>query len=218
MAKHISVPSSRVLEYRVRASRKGLTLPADSTLTWQTDGNSYSASMVFEAMFGRSRSQTSVGTVDPVLGLQPRRFGDKNRSEVATHFDRSRQPPAIRFSNNAPDVPLQASTQDRLSVLVQLAAMLAGEPDRYPPGQAVVLHTANSRDADLWRFVVTNAEALDLPVGRLDTVHLTREAADPYDNRVEVWLAPTLGHLPVRILWTQANGDVVDQQLSAHQP
>ena len=32
------------------------------------------------------------------------------------------------------------------------------------------------------------------------------------------WLAPSLGHLPVRILWTQANGDVVDQQLRDHHP
>lgn len=218
VARHIAVPASRTLEFRVRASRKGLTLPADSTLTWEHRGSSYSASMLFKAMLGRSRSQTSVGAIDPVLGLQPRRFGDKNRSEVATHFDRSRQPPAIRFSNNAPDQPLLPHTQDRLSVLIQLAAMVAGEPQRYPPGQAVVLHTVSSRDADLWRFVVKNTEVLDLPVGAMDTVHLVREALHAYDNRVEVWLAPQLGYLPVRILWTQANGDVVDQQLSAHRP
>ena len=29
---------------------------------------------------------------------------------------------------------------------------------------------------------------------------------------------PALGHLPVRILWTQANGDVVDQRLASHTP
>lgn len=216
--RRLAVPASRTLEFRVRASRKGLTLPADSTLTWENRGNGYSASMLFKAMLGRSRSQTSVGAIDPVLGLQPRRFGDKNRSEVATHFDRSRQPPAIRFSHNAPDQPLLPHTQDRLSVLIQLAAMVAGEPQRYPPGQAVVLHTVSSRDADLWRFVVKKNEVLDLPVGAMDTVHLVREALHAYDNRVEVWLAPRLGHLPVRILWTQANGDVVDQQLSAHRP
>jgi hypothetical protein len=216
--RRLAVPASRTLEFRVRASRKGLTLPADSTLTWENRGNGYSASMLFKAMLGRSRSQTSVGAIDPVLGLQPRRFGDKNRSEVATHFDRSRQPPAIRFSHNAPDQPLLPHTQDRLSVLIQLAAMVAGEPQRYPPGQAVVLHTVSSRDADLWRFAVKKNEVLDLPVGAMDTVHLVREALNAYDNRVEVWLAPRLGHLPVRILWTQANGDVVDQQLSAHRP
>jgi hypothetical protein len=35
---------------------------------------------------------------------------------------------------------------------------------------------------------------------------------------VELWLAPALGYLPARILWTQANGDVVDQQLAHHSP
>ena len=51
-------------------------------------------------------------------------------------------------------------------------------------------------------------------------LRLTDEAGGStfYDNRVEVWLAPALGHLPVRILWTQANGDVVDQRLASHTP
>ena len=35
----------------------------------------------------------------------------------------------ISFSNNAPDAALQAGAQDRLSVLLQLGAMLAADPD-----------------------------------------------------------------------------------------
>ena len=218
---HLSaVPGSTQLEFSVLASRKGLSLPAQSTLVWQTDGSGYRASLVIRAALGmgRDRSQTSVGTIDPVLGLQPQRFGDKNKTELATHFDRSRTPPAIRFSSNTPEAELLPGSQDRLSVLLQLAAMLAGEPSRYVPGSAVLIHTAGSRDAGLWHFRVGNVEPLELPAGKLSALHLVREPMHTYDNRVEVWLAPALGHLPVRILWTQANGDVVDQRLASHTP
>ena len=220
VAKRLAVPGSTQLEFSVLASRKGLSLPAQSTLVWQTDGSGYRASLVIRAALGmgRDRSQTSVGTIDPVLGLQPQRFGDKNKTEVATHFDRSRTPPAIRFSSNTPEAELLPGSQDRLSVLLQLAAMLAGEPSRYVPGSAVLIHTAGSRDAGLWHFRVGNVEPLELPAGKLSALHLVREPMHTYDNRVEVWLAPALGHLPVRILWTQANGDVVDQRLASHTP
>ena len=220
VAKRLAVPGSTQLEFSVLASRKGLSLPAQSTLVWQTDGSGYRASLVIRAALGmgRDRSQTSVGTIDPVLGLQPQRFGDKNKTELATHFDRSRTPPAIRFSSNTPEAELLPGSQDRLSVLLQLAAMLAGEPSRYVPGSAVLIHTAGSRDAGLWHFRVGNVEPLELPAGKLSALHLVREPMHTYDNRVEVWLAPALGHLPVRILWTQANGDVVDQRLASHTP
>lgn len=214
----LRVPASATLTYEVTASRKGLSLPATSTLAWHTDGSTYRASLLIEAPLARNRSQTSVGDMDPQLGLQPRRFGDKNRAEVATHFDRTRTPPAIRFSANAPDAPLLPQSQDRLSVLFQLAALVAGDPKRFVPGQRALIHTAGSRDAEDWAFRTAESGPLTLPVGTLDTVHLVREPQSAHDNRVDVWLAPALGHLPVRILWTQSNGDVVDQRLRTHSP
>ncbi len=214
----LQMPPAAELQYDVRATRKGMSLPAQSVLRWQPAAGSYQARMEFKALFVGARSQTSVGTLSAADGLIPTRYGDKNRSEQATHFDRTRQPPVLRFSANTPDQPLQPHTQDRLSVLLQLGAMLAGEPARFAPGQTVTLHTAGPKDADLWQFRVGNTTALNLPAGTLEAVHLDRAPLHTYDNRVEVWLAPSLGYLPVRILWTQANGDVVDQQLARHSP
>lgn len=214
----LQVPPGAELQYDVRATRKGVSLPAQSVLRWQPTAGSYQARMEFKAMFVGTRSQTSVGTISAADGLVPTRYGDKNRSEQATHFDRTRQPPVLRFSANTPDLPLQSHTQDRLSVLLQLGAMLAGEPARFAPGHTVTLHTAGPKDADLWQFRVGKTTPLSLPAGTLDALHLERAPLHTYDNRVEVWLAPSLGYLPVRILWTQANGDVVDQQLARHSP
>ncbi len=214
----MAVPADRELSFQVRASRKGVNLPARSTLSWHAGPDGYRARLLIQSPLARDRSQTSVGQIDPVLGLRPQRFGDRNRSEVATHFDHSRTPPVIRFSSNAPDAPLLSGSQDRLSVLIQLGAMLAGEPERYARGHRIALYTAGPRDAELWTFDVLERGTLDLPVGTLETLHLKREPLSAYDNRVEIWLAPALDYLPVRLLWTQANGDVVDQQLSATVP
>jgi hypothetical protein len=214
----LRLPPSMTLSYEVVASRKGVSLPASSTLRYTQDGGAYDARMEIKAMFVGSRTQTSKGTVDPVAGLQPLRFGDKTKSELAAHFDRSRQPPAVRFSANTPDAALQPYTQDRLSVLFQLAAMLAGDPKRLGPGSIIAIHTAGPRDADMWQFKVAPADELSLPAGKLTAIHLVRTPMHAYDNQVEVWLAPSLGHMPVRVLWTQANGDVVDQRLTGHEP
>ena len=47
---------------------------------------------------------------------------------------------------------------------------------------------------------------------------LTRNARQPFDDTVELWLAPVLGHLPVRIRLTQPNGDFADMQLREAPP
>ena len=42
---------------------------------------------------------------------------------------------------------------------------------------------------------------------------LQRLPRKDYDQKAELWVAPTLGYLPVRIQLTQANGDFADLQL-----
>ena len=44
---------------------------------------------------------------------------------------------------------------------------------------------------------------------------LTRERSGDFDTRVELWLAPALDYLPVRIRLTQSNGDEVDMVWSS---
>lgn len=214
----LRLPPSITLFYDVKGTRKGISFPASSTLRFSQDGSTYDARLDIKALLVGTRTQTSKGSVDASTGLQPVRFGDKTKSELATHFDRSRTPPALRFSGNTPDMPLQTFTQDRLSVLFQLAAMLAGEPARFGAGSTVVVHTAGPRDADFWQFKVAQPEALSLPVGTMTAIHLIRTPLHVHDNQVDIWLAPSLGYAPVRVLWTQSNGDTVDQRLSSHEP
>jgi len=56
---------------------------------------------------------------------------------------------------------------------------------------------------------------LQLPAGEQVALRLTRVSEKTYDVTVELWMAPALGYLPVRIRLTQNNGDFIEQQLSS---
>lgn len=180
------------------------------TLVWQQDGQQYDAQLSLRFLFKTIRSQHSNGLIG-AGGIEPARFSDKRRSEVAAHF--MREQGQVVFSNNAPSVPLLPGAQDRLSVMLQLGALMAGDPARYPPGGAFAIQTVGPRDADLWIFKVEEDEHLSLPAGEFNARKLTRNPRKPYDDKVELWLAPELGYLPVRIRQTLANGDFADFQL-----
>jgi hypothetical protein len=179
-------------------------------LIWQQDGQRYDAQLSLNFLFKTIRSQHSNGVIGP-SGIEPARFSDAKRSEVAAHF--MREQAQVVFSNNAPSVPLLPGAQDRLSVMLQLGALMAGDPARYPSGAAFAIQTVGPRDADLWIFKVEDDEHLKLPAGEFNARKLTRNPRKPYDDKVELWIAPELGYLPVRIKQTQANGDFADFQL-----
>ncbi|MGI9134182.1 MAG: DUF3108 domain-containing protein, partial [Rhodoferax sp.] len=156
-----------------------------------------------------SRVQTSKGAM-VTQGLEPLRFGDKVRSEVAAHFERAKG--KVSFSANTPDAILHEGAQDQLSIFMQLAGMASADPGRLAPGTVLSIQAIGPRSAEQWVFVVGATETLDLPGGRLKTLRLVRDPNAEYDSRAELWLAPELDYLPVRIRLTQANGDFADQQ------
>ncbi|MFN7120708.1 MAG: DUF3108 domain-containing protein [Hydrogenophaga sp.] len=204
-------PASTRLDYAVTGRIKGIAYNAEGQLNWtQADGR-YSARMEMKVFLLGSRVQTSTGRVGPT-GLSPERFADKSRSEKAAHFDAEQN--RIRFSNNAPEAVLLPGAQDRLSLFLQIAGLLQARPQAYVSGQTIEMQVAGTGDADIWRFKVGEETTLALPAGELRVRQLVRLPRKEFDSTVEMWLAPDLQHLPVRLRVTQANGDVADQQLS----
>jgi hypothetical protein len=202
----VVLPASVRLRYQVAANKFPFSLNAE--LLWRQDGAQYDARLSMGA-FGQSRVQTSRGEIGP-QGLLPTRFSDKYRSEVAAHFERDKG--RISFSANTPDVPLLAGAQDYLSVMLQLAAMMAGEPERYPVATTLTMQIAGPRDAEVWLFTVERPETLALPGGEQKTIKLLRHPRRPFDQQVELWFAPALAYLPVRLRISEANGDYLDQK------
>ena len=203
------LPGSVKLVYKVEANKFPYSLNGE--LLWSHVGDHYLASLSFGA-FGQTRTQTSRGQIG-AQGLAPARFSDKFRSEVAAHFNQDQA--KVTFSANTPDAPLLSGAQDRLSVLIQLAALVASAPERFEAGTTLTIQTIGPRDADLWLFTVGEMETLVMPGGTVQGLKLTRSPRQPYDQRVDIWLAPQLGYLPARIRITEANGDYIDQTWAA---
>ena len=209
------VPASATLRYRVIGQYRGLPQTAAAELIWRQDGRSYEARLSIGILF-RTRVQTSRGHIG-AGGLLPLRFSDKTGSERAAHFERSTGGLGgqVIFSANSPPVALAPGAQDRLSVLLQLGAMLAAEPTRHPAGSSISMQVIGAREADVWVFKIDGADAVNIPYGQTPTMKLTRSPRREFDQKVEVWLAPAMGYLPVRVRVTEPNGNFLDQQLSS---
>jgi hypothetical protein len=205
----VSVPGSIRLLYDGKGEERGfIKYAASAELLWLTDGAQYSARLEISAWGIRVRSWTSKGAVSEA-GLVPLRFGDKPRgAEQATHFQRDKG--IISFSANNPDVPLQDGAQDKLSALLQLGALLAGAPQTYSAGDSIRFQAADAHRAEWWDFKVAGLEQLDLPGGPKQALKLSKSPTVEFDQGIDVWLAPDMHYLPVRLRITEANGAFAD--------
>lgn len=203
------IPGSTRLKYDVKGEVKGFPYFANGELLWLQDGKTYDARLEISHFLLGSRVQTSKGQLTP-QGLEPIRFGDKVRSEVAAHFEYGKG--KITFSANTPDAPLEMGAQDQLSVFLQLASMLGGEKERVLAGDLIPFQAVGPRSYEEWVFKMGEPETLVLPGGAVKAVKLTRAPTGEHDPKVEVWLAQDMDFMPVRIRLSQPNGDFVEQQ------
>jgi hypothetical protein len=206
-------PASGKFGYAATSLKGGQPQSGSGTLQWSSDGKDYQLQLEVPFLFVTALRQASVGTIS-ADGLMPTRYVDKriNRSEVAAHFNRDGLA-NITFSGNQPSAPMMRGAQDRLSVLVQLAGMAAGQPERFAPGASISVQVASTEEADVWLFNVQAEEAVQVPAGSTTALHLVRSPRKEFDARLEVWMAPSLGYLPVRIKQTEQNGNYTDLQL-----
>lgn len=204
-------PASTKFIYDVIGESKGIRFHADGDLLWRHDGKSYEMRMEIRHFLLGSKTQTSIGQLS-TQGLQPKRFGDKYKQEVAAHFDRDKG--LLIFSASSNPQPLLPAAQDRLSMFAQLPALLAGSPGLRQSGQQISFQVVASKSADMWTFQVDKQETLQLPIGAVSAWKLSRVFKGSYDQTADVWLSPAYGYLPVKVRIAQSNGDVLEQNLS----
>ena len=203
-------PPSARLHYEGNGQEGGfLRYTGNAALLWSRDANHYDAQLEISAWGMRVRTWTSTGTLT-AQGLLPDRFSETPRGpELVTRFEYDKT--RITFSSGDADLPLLAGTQDKLSALLQLAAIVGGNPQRYSGGgTSITFQAADTHRAERWQFRVSAQETLNLPDGALPAIHLTKESTPEFDQKIEVWLAAAVDYLPVRIRITEASGNFVD--------
>ncbi len=162
--------------------------------------------------------QTSRGGFD-AAGLAPLRYTDRRlrRSEQAANFQRAAG--TIAFSGAAPERPLRAGVQDRLSVMLQLAAIANAWSHPPAPGEALLIEVVGARgDAQVWSLRYEGRQSVDTPDGPVAALRFLREPEGPHDTRAEFWLDPARSHLPVKARLTDGNGDALELLREGRKP
>ncbi|PIT72167.1 DUF3108 domain-containing protein [Limnohabitans sp. G3-2] len=206
-----ALPPSLLLSYKMTGQEKGLNYFANGELRWQHNDAAYALSLSVRAFLMGSRHWRSVGEINET-GLAPRRFSDSWRNERAAHFDRANQ--RVVFSNNAPIALLEAGAQDQISLYVQLAAAMAGAPQRFEPGTRLQVQTATIKDALPWLLTLGANETLQLNGQSVATAKWVCQPRNRFDATVEFWVSAQHAWMPVRIKITQVSGSYIDLMLS----
>ncbi len=188
------IPPAMTLNYEMRRGSWSGT----GELQWSPTPKGYQARLEGRMAGFSILTWASQGGFD-AAGLAPVRYTDQRRGKgmKAANFQRSAG--KISFSGPSTEYPLLQGAQDRLSWMIQIAAIASADPKRVASGARISMYVVGARgDADVWTFRVQGIEDVKTGDGTVRAIKLLREQRKPYDTRVEVWLAPGLHHLPVR--------------------
>jgi hypothetical protein len=194
-------------EYDVKATRAFLSLSGDSALVLKRELDAYQLVSETSAGIWFSARQTSQGQID-ASGVAPAEYTERsgNKPLMSTWIDRNGE--RVTFSATDKVVPTQPQMQDRLSLLLQLGWTQRARSTTFE------LPVAGVRGSSIYRFEVRDVETVETPAGRFQTLKLERPM-DAVDDRLEVWLAPALCSLPVRVRFTDRKGFVITNELKS---
>ena len=182
------------------------------TLHWRTDGRTYELAVSLPLPFVGTFSYISQGHIDG-FGLAPDVYTEQHgrRGTDISRFYRDAPDPHVAFTRTPKIVPLPDGGQDRFSMIFQLASLVAGDPSRYRPGVTRAFFVVDNDSAENWPIQMIGPETVSRMGGPIEAVHFMRLPRHDGDRRrIDVWLAPSLGWLPVRIMQTEPNGTQIE--------
>jgi hypothetical protein len=209
-------PLSTRLDYLLTGNYRG-AVTGSAKVEWLRQGAHYQVRLELSLGGLVSRSMVSDGVLT-AHGIEPRRYDEETRillmapRRVNIRFDGSR----LTLSNGSA-WPQPFGVQDSASQFVHLTWLFLTGRKPMQAGTRVDLPLALPRRVYDWRYEVQGEESVQTRMGLFKAWHLqpTRAELAPLngDLSAEVWLAPTLQYLPVRILIRQDAQNFIDLTL-----
>ena len=203
-------PTDTRLTYVLTGNYRG-QLHGRAWVTWQRlfDGQQtrYQTQVKLSLGLLLSMQLTSQGRMTD-QGLAPEVYEqqiDKTRRQVRIGDD-------VQL-NNGKRVARPDDVQDTASQFIELAHRFATGQAQLTPGNSVHLWLARPTGVDEWVYDVLGEETLYLPtLGTVRAIHLKPRRLDQPNGSInaEIWLAPSLQYLPVRILLTRGEDTSAD--------
>ncbi len=214
-------PLSTRLSYQLVGNYRG-PVHGQAQVEWLRRGRDYQVHL--DVSLGPSfapfvtRRMSSQGRLTP-QGIAPQRYdeetrlilGDPRRAGVVF------LPGEVQLGNGQRQA-VHAGAQDSASQFVQLTWLFKTGRAPLLAGHVVPFALVLPRRQYPWRYEVLGEEVLDTPLGPLTAWHIrptqpTQAQVSGVDLVAEVWLAPSLQFLPVRLLIRQDAQTYIDMTL-----
>ena len=211
-------PPSTRLSYRLHGNYRGEVVGA-AQVEWVRQGSHYQVHL--DVWIGAQaaplvgRRMTSDGELGDA-GLVPRRydeetralFRDLRRRTIVFDGDRVLLP-------NGKQLPRVAGLQDAASQFVQMTWMFTTQPQLLQVGNRIEVPLALPGNVDMWAYDVIERVSLPTPFGPIETYHMRPKRERPLNRELvaDVWFAPTLQYLPIRLLIRQDESTYVDMMI-----
>jgi hypothetical protein len=217
-------PPSTRLQYHLSGDFRG-PVEGQASVEWRREASRYQVDLTLSIGPAVaplvSRSITSEGDIT-ADGLRPARYDeitrmvlrDSRRLVVQMEEDR-----VVLAGGRV--LPRPPGLQDSASQFVQLTWLFTTDPTRLREGQQIELPLALPRRLGLWVYEVGATEEVQTPAGPVAAVHVKPRRDLPLLPRpggelaAEVWFAPSLQYLPVRMLIRQDEQTWVELRLAS---
>jgi hypothetical protein len=160
---------------------------------------------VYALMRRGAATRSSAGIVE-AWGLRPVEFRDQRGDGPAAvaRFDWTKQVLVREREGRGESTPLPERAQDRLS----FAYGFAFAP---PAAKEIRAVLADAGGVTRVRYSVEGPEVLRTAAGIFDALRLVKQREAGDDRGTEIWLAPEVHYLPLRILVIEKDGTRIDQ-------
>ena len=212
-------PASTRVSYLLTGNYRG-EVDGSAQVEWVRAGSHYQVHL--DLVVGPSfapvitRRMTSDGEIT-AAGLAPRRYDQDTKvvlrapSRVTIGFE----PGTVVLANGTTTASVPG-VQDTASQFVQLTYVFSTRPELLRVGGSVDIPLALPNRVGVWTYDVVGEDVLETPFGALPAIHLVprRTAQNASDLKAEIWFAPQLRYLPVRIRIEQDPQTYIDLMIS----
>lgn len=203
-------PAAGSIGFDVHYGERGFKV-GEALHQWHIGETGYELRLNLEAsglagLFGLQYEQRSTGAIDR-HGLRPERFSveQRGRKPESAHFDWAGGRVSIRRGGTERrSGKIRPGDQDLLSLWHQARRVARA-------GKTATMTVATSKSLKQATLEVLGEEVLELPIGRVEAVHMRAYAADGGLD-IGIWLSREHGLLPVRIRIEDEKGAVLDQR------
>ena len=186
-------------------------------INWIVEGNNYRLYINIPYAFVGPFVFESRGTVDS-YGIAPIIYWTQRGTKPPRYsrFDRNEKGEGQMFFSEKPEYTpiLLPGTQDRFSLLFQLASLLNGDSKIDEAGSMRSIPVVDYNTLEMWSFrSYGETTSEDVPsLGKAVNRHyaLMQRENDPYKRQVDIWLSKDLEWLPGRIRSLESNGRVLE--------